>query len=136
MELAKFQRYLQIVEQPFTVLEEIEQGTLSREHVEALQVVYPEIYAQVQSEVMEQIVEHPDTPYQKRLTLGILLNIPSDQSLEPSAVLGLQRNFQTTALAEEASNPNVQAAQAADMSNIDIAGREASGVQKLQQDEA
>lgn len=131
MERAKFQRYLQIVEQPFTVLAEIEQGTLTREHVEALQSVYPEIYKEVQDQVMEQINEHPDTPYQKRLTLGILLNIPSDQSLDPSAVLGLQKNFQTVAEAEQ--NPNVQAAQAADMSEMDIASREASGVEQIQQ---
>jgi len=33
----------------------VKQGTLTREHVEALQVVYPEIYKQMQLRIMDRI---------------------------------------------------------------------------------
>jgi hypothetical protein len=94
MELAKFERYVQIVEQPLTALDELKNGTLTREHVEALQAVYPEIYKQMQMAVMDKI-SAGDTKlsYAKKLQIGILLNIPADSSLQPETILQLQQSI-------------------------------------------
>lgn len=135
MERAQFQRYAQIVEQPLTILEELEAGTMTREHVEALKYVYPEIYKQVQLSVYETIASNPDVSYQKKVQLGILLDIPSDESLTGESVLGLQNNFAPaqaqTMGGAEATNPSVQSAQAANMDELKLANRAGSGVETL-----
>lgn len=132
MELAKFERYLQAVEHPLSVLEDLERGTITREHVEALKAVYPATYAELQSAVMDSVGQGAELSYGKRLQLGVLLDIPTDESLEPLNIYGLQANF----------NPNPQDPQAAQGSNggvaapsrtdkIDFASRDASAMQNL-----
>jgi len=133
MELAKFRRYVQVVEQPLTVLEELENGTLTREHVEALSSVYPALYENLRLEVMEQIVAHPDMPYQKKLSLGILLDLPSDESLQPQSILGLQANFQTEGQEEPQGGGSGRASSSlVGMRKLDIAGRERTAVQDIE----
>ncbi len=100
IELSKFKRYVQAVENPYSVMEDIEQGTVTREHIEALRTVYPAIYRQIQDKTMEFVAEQPTLPYNKKVQLGILLAVPTDASLAPQSVMSLQNTF----LEEEKDN--------------------------------
>jgi hypothetical protein len=94
IEISKFEKYLQTIENPLSVIDELNAGTITREHTEALQAVYPDIYDRIRIETMEKIETSKDPiPYQKRLNLGILLNIPTDAALVPSNIQGLQAQF-------------------------------------------
>ncbi len=95
MELAKFERYLQAVEHPLSVLDDLEKGTLTTEHVEALKTVYPALYGKLQQETLDQVSspEGQKMSYSKKVSLGILLDIPTDESLQNYAILHLQNNF-------------------------------------------
>jgi hypothetical protein len=93
IELSKFKRYVQAVENPYSVMEDIEQGTVTREHIEALRTVYPAIYRQIQDKTMEFVAEQPTLPYNKKVQLGILLAVPTDASLAPQSVVSLQNTF-------------------------------------------
>lgn len=95
LDMAKFQRYVQAVENPYSVVEELKAGTLTKEHVEALQTVYPAIYGEIQHQTSAYIAKHPDLSYSKKVQLGTLLHMPTDPSMQPSAVIALQSNFQT-----------------------------------------
>jgi len=96
IEISKFERYLQTVKEPLTALDHLENGTLTREHVEALQAVYPDLYGRIQEQTLEKLGADPEAfSYQQRLKLGILLDIPSDVSLAPSNILALQAEFGT-----------------------------------------
>lgn len=96
MEMAKFERYVKAVENPLQALKEIDRGALTREHVEALKSVYPSIYKSLQMKVIDEIQKHPEKlTYNKKIQMGILLDIPTDSSLLPQNVLGLQAQFQT-----------------------------------------
>jgi len=93
-QMAKFQRYVETVENPMSIVEDLESGTITREAAEALQIVYPRIFQQIQEKVMDSLSSSEEVvPYNKRLQLGILLNIPTDESLQPEAIKGLQDNF-------------------------------------------
>ncbi len=108
MELAKFERYLQTVEHPLSVMDDLEKGTLTSEHIEALQTVYPALYGQIQQEVLDQVASPAgqSMPYSKKVTLGILLNIPTDESLQSYAIQALQANFLPNETVESpTSNP-------------------------------
>jgi hypothetical protein len=118
--LAKFQRYVNAVEKPLDVVKSLSQGRIDREGVETLKNVYPNIYGDLKTQIMDKITDNPDAlSYQKRLQLGILLDIPSDTSLLPENVMGLQSNY---APEEEQAGPLVPPTQGG-MSAIEKSGR-------------
>lgn len=127
LELAKFERYLQIIEQPSSILDDLQNGTLTREHVEALAAVYPDMYNRIRGEVLQNLQsQESSVPYGKKIQIGLLLDIPTDPSLLPGAILNLQAGFTQEAAQEPVSaqggvKPTVGGAQ-----NIGAASRSAS----------
>jgi hypothetical protein len=97
-EIAKWKRYERAVNDPLTVIEDLKKGTLGREGVEALQAVYPQMYAElagkVEGEVAELIAKGTPPTYEQRRTLGMLLGRPLDPSLQPRFVGRYQSLFQ------------------------------------------
>ena len=93
LELSKFERYLEAVENPMSVIDDMESGSLTREGVEAIKVVYPDLYIRVQTEAIDKIANNPDISYDKRVQIGLLLDLPSDSSLIPANIMALQRTF-------------------------------------------
>lgn len=114
MEIAEFERYMQVIDNPLSVLEELEDGTLTQEHVEALKEVYPNLYARIRAGVMDEIRNEQKMAYDKKVQLGLLLDIETDQSMIPENLLALQANF--------SANPQTQGG---------AVNPTASGVQKL-----
>lgn len=78
-EIAQFARYWSAVANPLSALEDLRRGTLSREQVEALRVVYPKLHLQIQNAVRTQLLELDEkgTPvsFQARLQLDLLLDL-------------------------------------------------------------
>jgi len=105
-ELAKFERYVEAIDNPLSVLDDLQSGNISREKIEVLENVYPEIYAKVQSAAMDMIVESTEPiPYQKRLNLGAMLKIPADASLQPKNINALQSIHDEAAAQAEQQQP-------------------------------
>lgn len=94
LQLSKFERYLEAVENPMSTIEDLKSGTLTREASEAIQVVYPNIFMKMQENVISEI-ENSKEPvsYSKRLQLGILLNISTDPSMSGQNIAALQANL-------------------------------------------
>lgn len=134
MEIAKFERYMQAVEHPLSVFEDMEKGTLTREHVEALKAVYPGMYAQLQQEVIDQATtEGEKIPYNKKVQLSILLDVPTDLSLEPTNIAGLQANFmpQNDPMQVEAQQGAYRMGSQTGLQNLNGAARMQTETQKV-----
>jgi len=129
MELSKFERYVQILDNPLSALDELESGNLTREHVEVLQQVYPDLYARIQQEVSQAVADEETMDYGKKIQLGILLNIDTDVSLISENVLALQANFAPQE--QEAASPSAPAVNSTQtgVSKIDMADRAETPVQ-------
>jgi hypothetical protein len=93
-EMNKFLRYVEAVQDPTATFDHLAAGTLSPEHVEVLQNVYPRIYAAITQETMSQLVDMQEKgdpmPYGGRIQLGTLLNIDSDPSLQGEYMASVQ----------------------------------------------
>jgi hypothetical protein len=86
-EMAAFEDKVQAATDPFSVLVELEHGTLTRHHVEALQAVYPGLLRMIQMKVQEAVVSGVEPlEYSQRVKLSTLLGVPLDTSLSPDAV--------------------------------------------------
>jgi uncharacterized coiled-coil DUF342 family protein len=108
MEMAKFERYLQAVERPLSVMKDLEQGTLTREHVEALAAVYPRMLQSIREQVLQELDAGAQVPYNRRVQLGILLDLPSDPSLQAETVLALQANYRPEEAPQQAAQGAVK----------------------------
>lgn len=96
-EIDSFLRRFEAVEDPLSILDRAAEGSLHVEHREAVQSVYPEIYADMQARLSEAIGSlETRPPYEVRLQLGTLMGIPADRSLEPGMIAALQSHYSQT----------------------------------------
>lgn len=103
-DISAFERKLHTIMDPFSVIEDLKNGSVTKEQVDTLKAVYPKIYQQIQTRVIEHVSGSETTiPYQNRLKLSLLLDLPLDPSLSPDAI----RSLQTTYLIEDHA-PNQQ----------------------------
>lgn len=93
-DLHAFEQKAAVVHDPWQVLTELEHGTLTKNHMDALQAVYPYIASRIQQKVQESIVDGVEpVPYAQRLKLSLLMGAPMDKSVEPGSVQYLQTSF-------------------------------------------
>ncbi len=128
LELAKLERYVQAVENPFSVLEDLEHGTLTREHVDAVKTVYPAVYEHIRQQAIDRIASDGQSMnYNRKVQAGILLDIPTDESLQPYAIRGLQANFEAAASPgtpiSSTGTANIESAKRSQTDTQRVAGR-------------
>lgn len=91
---ASFERYLSTVQDPIGTLNEIADGSVTREQAEALRIVYPALYKDVQDQITDTLADAADrgheVPFDLRIKLGIMFTVPIDPSLTPQAQLAIQ----------------------------------------------
>jgi hypothetical protein len=67
---------------------------MTQEDSEVLQKVYPRTFAEIQAKVSERCADrNKPLPYQTKIQLGRLLNVPTDPTLDPSVVQALQGSY-------------------------------------------
>jgi hypothetical protein len=94
VEIEKFARRIRATSDPVSVLDDLEAGTLTTEAAEALRVVYPSLFSEVQMRLIDRAAElEVEVPYKRRLTLSALFDVPLDDSLQPARLLQLQQIY-------------------------------------------
>ena len=127
LQISKFERYLEAVENPMSALEDLKSGTLTREAAEAISAVYPKIFSKMQETVINELETSKDpVSYSKRLQLGILLNIETDTSLKNANIAAFQSNL---APKDEQS----QAPTASKAENLNMAERQETKQNRISQ---
>lgn len=98
-----FMQYVGALSDPLDVFKDVRDGTVTEQQVEAIRNVIPELYAQMQQEVMwqNQSLTKP-LPYEKEIHLGTLLGVNTDQVLDPE-FQALQKD--TFVMKEDAGAP-------------------------------
>lgn len=80
---------------PIGVLEGMPSGTVNAKHVEAIKAVYPEIYLDVQRQIMDEVLlaqaERRPMPLDMRSQLGILFDVQADVGLMPGMIAELAK---------------------------------------------
>lgn len=131
-ELSKFERYLQVIEAPLSVLDDLESNSLTREHIEALQAVYPALYAEVRNVALEAAtVAGPNLAYAKKVQLSVLLDLATDASLDGRAVLKLQANFAPAEASIEAIGQGAVQPTSGGLQKLDSADRAQTETQRI-----
>ncbi len=93
-EMSKFFRIQEALDNPTMVLDQARNGSLTPDHVEAVKAVYPKLYDQMRTQLMRELVtSKSELPYGRRVQLGILLDLPTDQTLAPDFVSAIQATY-------------------------------------------
>lgn len=83
-ELKGFYDRLETIIDPFSSLDHLENGTLTRFHMEAIKTVYPSLHGIIQKRVLDTVVtdgEDLDLNSTDRIKLSLLLDMPLDHSM-------------------------------------------------------
>lgn len=93
-EIDRFARYVEAAENPGVLVDRLGDGSLTSETVEAVKTLYPAYFNSVRSTLLARIDDlRRELPYRKRLLLGILFEMPADESLEPDRVALIQSMY-------------------------------------------
>ena len=104
-EINKFARYYNTVKSPTSVLKKIKTGSVLPEEMETLKVVYPQLLAEMQGAIMEQLADHmanaKDLPYQTKLGLSAFLEHDLVNSMGQESVAMNQVTFGAPTMQKE-----------------------------------
>lgn len=98
-ELAKFNRYHQMVEHPLLALNQLKTSSLTTETIETLQIVYPKLYGEMKSSLLGQMTNFlskkspTDIPYKTKMSLSMFLGQDLDNSLSQASIASNQTSL-------------------------------------------
>lgn len=94
MEMRTWARYVAAAEDPGAVVERLADGSVTPEDAETMRAVYPEMFADIQQQILEQLpVLRATLPYQRRLAFSVFSGVPVDPALDPQVLTALQASF-------------------------------------------
>lgn len=93
-EMARYNRALDIAQEPTIVLKHIKEGTLQANDVQDLVNLYPSLYNQYVSKLTNEITAMQgadvDIPYKTRMNLSLFMGQPLDTTMLPSSIQAAQ----------------------------------------------
>lgn len=95
-QIAQWSRYVEAAENPVGVIERAAGGGyVSLEAVETLRTVYPKLFAEAQTRILQRVQERPEAvPYHRRVQLSVMFDMPFDGSQTPEGAAFLQQSYQ------------------------------------------
>lgn len=93
-EMTVFEQKMSVVADPFHVMDQLEAGTLTKNHMEALKVCYPKLHEAMVTKIYKSVAEIEDPiPYADRVKLSVLIEQPLDIFMQPAEMAKLQQSF-------------------------------------------
>jgi hypothetical protein len=96
-ELTKYNRQLDIAQQPLLVLQHTKNGTLLPQDVATIQTLYPGLHSAMIQKLNNEMIEHKTAgkqiPYAQRVSLSLLMgSSPLDSSMSPSNMISIMKS--------------------------------------------
>lgn len=91
---AKFDRALNIAQQPLVILNHIKQGTLTQGDMQTMRTLYPSLYKSMSEKLTAQVSDSVEKgkviPYSTRIGLSMFLGQPLDSTMMPQNMASIQ----------------------------------------------
>lgn len=137
IDMSKFERYLSAISKPASVMKNIQDGTVTRDEMDAFKTVYPSMFHELQNQLVQKLPEMAQNmPYNRRIQLGMLFGVAADQSMQPGNIMGLQGNFGSSQSGQEQNNEGAVNPSQGGMSKLNFADRERTPTQEVAEGEA
>lgn len=131
VETSKYDRAIDVAQQPLLAVQSIKDGSLTPEDVQTVKAIYPNLYARLCQKMTEEMINHVskgnDVPYKTRLGLSLFTGQNLDSTMTPQAILSAQpTSAQVQAQAQGSEHSMNSLNKIAGMSQTPIQAREAS----------
>jgi hypothetical protein len=94
---AKYNRAVDLVQQPLLVMKALRDGTLTSQDITTVKTVYPNLYRQIQTQVFNQVMDMTakgqPVPYKTRLGISLLMHSPLDSTMQPQSIQNAQMSL-------------------------------------------
>lgn len=93
-ELDQFAARIEGVENPMSILTDLSHGTISREKVDAVKNVYPQLFREMQQKIAIQVAASPKPlGWEQLKALAVVLGVPTTPTLQPQFVQRMQQSL-------------------------------------------
>jgi len=93
-EMNKFLRYWRGITAPGQVIDDLSNGKMDRQGLEAIKNVFPETFNELRGRVMTYAAERGDQmPFQQRILLSLVFDFPGDKSMQPAYAQDVQAAY-------------------------------------------
>lgn len=93
----RYQRALDIAEQPAVILQHVKDGTIQTSDLQDLNAMYPGLYKrmsmQLSNEITSNVSNEEPVPYKTRVGLSLFLGQPLDSSMKPMSIQAAQSTY-------------------------------------------
>jgi hypothetical protein len=87
VDIRKWSRYVKAVHDPMSIIDDIQANRITKESVEAVRTVYPELYTDIQQRIVRLANENMyKFNYQQKANLSVLFELTLHGSLEPGSI--------------------------------------------------
>lgn len=90
---AKYNRALDIAQQPLMVLKHAKDGTLQAHDIQTLRAIYPDLHNSIVSKLTENLSSHVNSgksiPYQERRALSMIIGSAMDSTMTPNSAMAI-----------------------------------------------
>jgi len=94
-ELSAWSRKFEIANNPLSILDELKHGSLTKEHVEALSVLSPNLHAEIKNKIIDYLTEHEgNVAYKDRVGISLIMGMPVEKTMRPDFVMAMQKAHQ------------------------------------------
>ncbi len=130
-EISKWMKYVNTVEDPMSAFKDLKRGRMSIEQVETIKTVFPELYQETVQTIMEELPKlKEELPYQKKLQLGILFELPTDPSLKPGFIAQMQA-YHAQAIQAEGQQQAAQSMSPSRADKLNFSDKEMTNTQRV-----
>lgn len=86
-EVSRFERRVRAAFDPMSVIKDLEHGVLTKEGVETLRDLYPELHKMTLKTIAMKLAETKERlPYKDRVNLSLLFGVPLDETMRPDFI--------------------------------------------------
>lgn len=118
-EKEQFLRHVRAADDPYSLVDDMTHGRLTREGVDTVRTVYPSIFAELQQMAMAKATDAKrPMSYDQKIQLGLLLDVPADPTLRPEFVAAMQATFAKNHSAPSGGGGNMPTAAKRPLSGI------------------
>lgn len=91
---SKFDRALDIAQNPLTLFKDIKQGTVTQDDLKHLNNLYPGLYSRMNEKINHQMIEAVNgglhIPYKTKIGLSMFMGQPLDSTMSPQGIMSAQ----------------------------------------------
>ena len=123
------------VNDPISALDHIKNGTLTSQHMEALNMVHPALLDDMKQKVMEQMTPKnmKGLPYSTKIALSKFMGAPAHGSLLPQVIANDQMNYAQPQVAASGTPKRVEKSSLGGLSKLNVAKRSATETQEMEE---